>query len=299
MTRPIGSRGIAGSLWVFLFCFYGVTGTGHSSLSDGYLLFLTARNLLVEADPSIPPVFLGGEKLGRNGKYYCKYGPGLAIAHLPMLLAARALPVLEPRVDHGGVDPLERDEFFAVLSNAWLMATAVTLVFLCGVRLGFTVRQSAAVAGVTAFASPLWLYARIDSTEALQTTALIAAFHFLLAWRKNARSASLWLGGAALGVALLAKPANLLLAPWFAAYALAAEPARGRRAGAALAFFAPFALAVASVGLYNYLRFGDALDTGFDFQKETFSQPLLRGMAKMLLSPSYGMIVFWPASLLL
>jgi hypothetical protein len=175
----------------------------------------------------------------------------------------------------------------------------VTFVLLCGIRLGFTVLESLAVAGASALSSPLWLYARIDSTEALQATALIAAFYFLLAWRQGARLADLSLGGAALGALVLAKPANLLVAPWFAAYALPAEQARGRRGASTFAFFAPLAVAVSFLGLYNHLRFGNALDTGFDFQRETFSQPLGHGMAKMLASPSYGVIVFWPASLLL
>lgn len=64
------------------------------------------------------------------------------LAHLPMLIAGRNLPFLRPTVDGKPTSPRERDEFWAQLTNAWLMATTVTLILLAGVRLGFDWRDS-------------------------------------------------------------------------------------------------------------------------------------------------------------
>lgn len=294
---PMGRSALA--LWALLFSFYGVTGTGHSSFSDGWLLFLTARNLLDHGTFAVPPPdaerILSHRRQGVDGRYYVSFGPGLAIAHLPMLAVGRALSPLRPEVETRPADDLQRDEFFAQLTNAGVMATVIVFLFVSGTTLGFPAGASLLVAGLAAIASPLWPYARLDSTEALQAFGLIAAFHALARSDSSTRVAPPVLAGLCLGVAIVAKAANLVLVPAFAAYTLFSSRRPLLRTARLLV---GTGIVVALLAFHNYARFGSPFDAGYDLSEEGFTHPFVDGAAGLLTSLSYGMLVFWPAFLL-
>jgi hypothetical protein len=290
-------RRVAAAFGFALFCFYAITGTGHTSLSDGYVIFLTSRSLLDRGDFAIRPDFLGNARRGTDGEYYSKYGPALAFAHLPMIAAGRLLVPFHPEIGGAPVDAVRRDEFFAQLTNAWVMAAAMTLLLLIGIELGFSPLSATVVAVATAVASPSWLYARIDSTEALQAFSLIGALYFLGRPPQRLRWDSL--GGAMLGIAVLTKAANLLLVPWFALYVLAAPERSHDRSERLAALLAPILVASALYGWHDYARFGDILNTGYDLRRETFSQSVPIGATRLLFAPSFGLLFFWPAASLL
>lgn len=291
-----------GSFWVLLFSFYSLTGTGHSSFSDGLLLLQTARSFLdsgsFAVSPPPPRAVLTHRKAGVDGQYYISYGPGLVFAHLPMLVIGRRLSFAHPEVAGKPADFAQSDEFWGQLTNAWITATAVVFVLLCGRVLGFTVRASLLVAATAAVASPLWLYAHIDSTEALQALSLIGAFYFLFRGRTSETRGSHRIAGLLLGIAAATKIANLVLFPWYVLYCLRENRPRGERIRSMLFLLLPAFLMTALVGLYNYVRFGSFLDSGYDLTAEGFSHPLWDGVGQLLVSPSYGLILFWPAFLL-
>jgi hypothetical protein len=65
-----------------------------------------------------------------------------------------------------------------------------------------------------------------------------------------------------------------------------------------MAFLVPVAGAAVLTGLYNHARFGSPLDSGYDLGVERFDAPFVPGAVKLLFSPSYGLLLFWPASVL-
>src|ERR1051325_5068367 len=165
---------------LFCFAFYALTGTGHSSSGDGFLIFLTARNLLQRGHLAIADVPGTGQlrRPGTDGKLYAKFGPGLMIAHIPTLMGARLARHLHLLRDPlTGTEPksLREDEFWTQFTNAWIAAAVVALVFLLCEVFGAEPRSAATVALLVALASPLWLYARVDATEALQSLGLHGA----------------------------------------------------------------------------------------------------------------------------
>ncbi len=295
-------RLLVAAFWLSAVCFYAGTGTGHSSFSDGFLLFLTARNYLDTGSFAVPPpapgTVLTHHKVGVDGQSYVSFGPGLVFAHLPTILVGRSLPTtLQPRVNGQPANPLQRDEFWAQLTNAWIMATAVTFILLCGRALGFSIPVALSVAVAAAIASPLWLYARIDSTEALQALALIGAFYLLLRGRTTDTILPHMGAGLFLGIAVTAKVANLILVPWYIFYCLRRDREARRRMPTLLFFLSPALFMVGLVGLYNHVRFRNPLESGYDLTAEGFTHPMLDGIYHLLASPSYGLIVFWPAFL--
>jgi hypothetical protein len=287
-------------LFLLVAAFYALTGPGHSSSNDGLLIMLSARNLLSSGSTAVPPVPLteGMTRIrGVDGRGYPKFGPGLLLAHLPTLLAARHLEPFQPTVGSRAASSRERDEFYAPFTNAWLMAATVVGVAGCGSALGFPPSACALLAALLALGSPLWLYARSDSTEALQAAGLIGATYFLLRLRTTASFPAPVLAGALFAVAVAAKVISLVLLPWFSFLAFSASARERARTFAY--FLAPLVIVVALLGAFNYARFGSPFDTGYDLGSERFDHSLLDGAFVLLLSAGFGLLVFWPAFVLL
>ena len=291
---------LAVALWLFCFSFYALTGPGHSSSGDGFLIFLTARNLLNRGHLAIPHVH-GTDQLRRagvDGKLYAKFGPGLMVAHWPMLAVSRVakhFAILRDPLTGEQPPSLREDEFWVQLTNAWVMASVVTLVFLlCGV-FGADARSSLTVSLLVAVASPIWLYARVDATEGLQALGIVGATYVLALTRRAPNGASRDLaGGAFYALSLATKLFNATLLPAFLLfYALTWRKRRSWRALAA--FLLPAALSAVVLCGYNFVRFGSPFDTGYDLSDERFDHALLPGALSIVFSPCYGLVLFWPA----
>jgi len=291
--------GLLTALVVFCFAFYGLTGTGHSSSGDGFLIFLTARNLFNRADLAVQHVY-GTDQLRRegvDGRLYAKFGPGMVIAHMPMLAAAkiaRHFSLLRDPITGTQPKSLREDEFWVQLTNAWIVAVLVALVFvLCGV-FGADARSSLVIALLVALASPLWLYARVDATEGLQALGLTGATYCLARglYSHDGRPRDLS-AGAFFAIAIVTKIFNVVLIPAFLLFY--AITWRRRAARGLVVFLIPVAVAIALHAGYNFVRFGSPFDTGYDLSDERFNHALLPGVLGMLFSPCYGLLLFWPA----
>ena len=296
-TRVAGLLRRAATIWLGLFAFYAVTGTGHSSFSDGFLILLTSRSLVDHGTFAVaaPPEgsVLPHRKEGAEGRYFMSFGPGLALAHAPAILFGRAAAPFGPTVEGGPVDSLARDEFWAQMTNAWIGAAVVAILFLFGVRMGFSLVAAYGVAFSVALASPLWLYARIDASEALQSLGLLGGFYGL--WRSRTTESHVpgLIGGLLLGIAVAAKLANTIVLPWYAIYALSVAKA-GERIRRTAVTFAPVVGTFLLLGLFNFARFGNAFDSGYHLDQEGFTTNLSTGVATLLASPSHGLVTFWP-----
>jgi len=282
-----------------LFAFYALTAPGYSISGDGSFLLLSARNMLRSGSTSVPPI--PGTELSRrqglDGREYAKFAPGLALAHLPMLAVVRHFAPLQPTVGGRPVSSLERDAFFAPFTNAWLMAVAVCGIVLCATALGFSLRGSLLLAASVGLASPLWLYARIDSTEALQSAALIGATYFLLRGRSAISASDALAAGLLLGVAVTAKLLNVIVLPWFILFA---GWRAWRPAGLVLAcLLAPVLFVLGGLAFFNLSRFGSLSGTGYELIEGAFDHPLLDGAWVQLFSCGHGLLVFCPVLALL
>jgi hypothetical protein len=289
---------IAG-FFLILFAFYALTAPGYSISGDGSFLLLSARNLLRTGSTAVPAI--AGTELSRrrglDGREYPKFGPGLALVHLPMLLLVRHFEPLQPIANGRIVSSLERDAFFAPFTNAWLMAATACAMALCGVALGFPLRCSLVLSALLAVASPLWLYARIDSTEALQSTALMGATYFLVRRRSTIPTGDALAAGTFLAGAVVAKVLNVIVLPWFVLFA--AWKASRSAASVVGCLVAPAFTALVLLAVFNWSRFGSPFGTGYELIEGAFDHPLLDGAWVQLFSLGHGLLVFCPALVLL
>ncbi len=202
--------------------------------------------------------------------------------------------------------------FFTGLTNCWIAAGTVAMLFLLARRLGSTLRQAVAVALLAGFATPLWFYAKTFFAEPLGAFALSAALLCARIGFDERKAAAWWgLSGAALGLAVLAKPANLIFAlpggvlvSWYAwTWANRDEGVERKKEWAAagkgiLAWGTGLALCVALFGVYNLVRFGSPLETGYGSEAVRFTGSFRDGLLGLLVSPGRGLFVYCPLALL-
>jgi hypothetical protein len=101
--------------------------------------------------------------------------------------------------------------------------------------------------------------------------------------------------GAALALAVLARPQSAAFAPLLLAY-LALRPGGLRAVARALP---PLAVAAAVTVAYNVVRFADPLEFGYRPPVDPgFTTPLLKGTAGLLFSPEKSVLLFAPAIVL-
>jgi hypothetical protein len=236
-------------------------------------------NQLVWAQDSTPN-YLGS--YGADDNLYSKRGLGMTLAAVPFYCAGQWLP---------GVGAARA----ALLTNGLVTALTAVLLFLYIVELGYRLETGLLVALSYGLGSIAWVYARYLFTEPLAALGLTGTAYFLL--RRQSRLAP-WdaaLGGAALGLAVMARAEYLLALPFFLAYLGGVRRTSDVRR-TLVPFLLPLALAGFAILVYNWVRSGSFLETGYSAEL-IFSTPLLEGLGGFLFSPGRSIFLYCPVVL--
>jgi hypothetical protein len=169
----------------------------------------------------------------------------------------------------------------------------------------YRVRSAFAVAAVVSFATMIWPHSR-DLHDHLQEGALIigSLALILLANRRSSRWAAFG-AGASFGFAIVTRTSSVLAGPALLMVLFMPHLITGWNRDTTWTLIA-FACGVAAIAwiwpLYNAVRFGSPLDTGygqvFVRNQPTPVTPTLRDVAKWLISPWHGILIYVPAILL-
>jgi hypothetical protein len=256
--------------------------------------------------------------LGVGHKYVSIYDPGQIIAMIPGYEAGKLIAhrvtgdyVYTPRYTAFTID----DIFGALL---------VVLVFLIGVRLGYSRRTSALLGLLFAFATTAWPDAEsfLEHTQVsffLALSVLLSLTFVGGAMRKRVLLAG---AGLSIGCAFLTRYDTGVLLPLIPLYVAAARMGFGSRHDASnltddaqmptrklhgrtlpspallrdifadwTAYTVGLAPALACAAAWNYARFGSVTKTGIP---PTFGEPILQGIAGLVLSPGKGIIWYVP-----
>jgi len=277
---------------------------GVIDVADGQSMFGVTRAIVERGDVAIQvaPGYTNPGVPGLHGQVYSKYGPAQSLLAVPLYLLGRALEPLVPG--------FYRPELPNMAASALpVLATAATtvLLVLCAVELGAAVWGALGLGLIYALATPAPVYATQWFSEPLTALLALAVFYLLLRDRRDQRGPTVWrplLAGVALGLAVATRVETLLFVPPFLLYALL--PAR-RRAVRVAAFALPLAVTLAGLGLYDAVRFGSPLDSGYvnasawdqhDLHPEHSLPSLLDGLYGLLLSPGKGLLEYAPVTLL-
>ena len=254
--------------------FIALTPPGIYSV-DGNAMLAVAESLVTHRGFTVPPD-LGAPGVG--GRIYSHWYPLLSALAVPFVYAA----LLASRVTHLPFHYLAA--VFSLPLVGVLTAATSGIVALLTQRLGGD-RQGAWLAAVSYCSGTVALaYGRTFYAESLLAFLTISAIYFTFGLSRS----QVLMGAGFAGLALLAKPAGILVGPVLVVYLLMKRVPPFRSilpvAGTAIGF-----LLYAG---FNIIRFGHPLDFGI---KSTFDlSNMLPGAAGLLASPGYGLLWFCP-----
>ena len=266
---------------------YAFSGGGRITGSDE-LTQLDLARALRHGSLQVPE---GATITGPDGRTYSKNTWGQALLAFPLVtvgdLAAHAAGFREERAELAG-------RFVASFFNAIVTALLLAATWLGLRSLRVSARASLAAMLALGFTTPLWVSAKSFAAEPLE------ALGILLAVTGGARAGAApdprdqrlgeWWAGAGAFLAIFVK---LAVAP----VVFASLVAIGfRRLPAWRVPLAWIAAAFATHALYNWMRFGNVLSSGYGDQQslEAFRTPLLVGVYGLLLSSGKGVLWFAP-----
>jgi hypothetical protein len=245
---------------------YSVDGNGMLAVAES---LVTHRGFTVSPELGIP---------GVGGRIYSHWYPLLSVLAVPFVYVA----LLASRVT--GLPFHYLAAAFSVLLVGALTAATSGMVALLTQRLGGSAKGAWLAAVSYCIGTVALAYGRTFYAESLLAFLTVSALYFTFGLTRS----DVLLGAGFAGLALLAKPAGVVVGPVLVAYLLAkrvpvlrsALPLAGTAIG--FVFFAVF----------NVIRFGNPLDFGIrsPFQLSHF----FSGVAGLLASPGYGLVWYCP-----
>ena len=293
-------------LIALLVAIYTMSSAGKFHIVDEVSLFAVTESLATRGEVDTNTIAWTqwvnspGEVLGAfgpTGEVYSKKGPAPAFVAVPWYWTLRLFGLTDFTV--GMLQS-------TLLWNGIVTALTAALLWLTAARLGYGERTGMALGLLFGLATIAWPYANHFFGEPLSAFSLLLTFYGILAWRRTGGLGWMVLAGIGAGLAITTVTAHTLLVGVLGLYALAAwwfdDKAAGDDAGASrnvaalvralLAFAAPVLIAGVLLLLYNFVRFGNPLDTGYHFDSgEGFTTPIWQGFWGLVVSPYRG--VFW------
>lgn len=302
VARNHKDRITAAGIMLIIMGLCGLTSGSHVYVTDGAAMYFMTSSLVDRHwfDVDLHPNTMGGT-IGKDGRYYMPFGFLQPLLAIPFLLVGRWLKALY----HTGYLP-----FFAVTIFNWVISGTLGSTVYCAFRTFSVSRRISATMGLgILFSTPFWVYSQTFFTEPL--TALMG----LLAWmllRKGQTGDSLFhisCAGMCAGMTTWVRPLGGLIIPLLLLYFLLLEkqrPVQNYRPSSiikrGIAFLAPAFLGVMGYLYYNFVRFGNVFETGYDKLPSglprSFTLDFQTGLGILLLSPGKSIFVFAPVLLL-
>ena len=242
---------------------------------DGLSMLAVTESLVINHNSTVP-ADIG--MLSRDGHTYSKLYPLLSIVALPFVAVGVTLSRLLGLPSH------DMAAICALALPALLTAGTTSLVALLALRLGSTTR-GAWLAGLSfAMGTIALAYARTFFAEPLLAFLTIGSLYLVL----GGRGWEIIGAGLFVCLAMLAKPAGVIVGPILSAYLLA------KRRPLRIAAVPIFATGIGLIlfGVYNYVRFGNALSFGQPWSFRVGAIPA--GVLGLLISPGRGLLWYCP-----
>jgi hypothetical protein len=185
-------------------------------------------------------------------------------------------------------------------------ALTASYLYLSARRLGYSPAVGIATALLAGLTTTIWSQAGDLVAEPLMFFSFTATFYYGLAYRQDQRLSQAALMGLVLSLTVLHKAVNVMAVPLFFGYTFWPDLSRERLSfrrllraidwGAVAIAVALGASCLLVMGLYNAMRFGNPLDTGYPF---LFKTPFWVGFTGFLVSPYKSLFLYSPVFILI
>jgi 4-amino-4-deoxy-L-arabinose transferase-like glycosyltransferase len=260
------------SLFLFLFCLYALTTSGHFSTSMGVSVYQVSESLLREGDISLTEeeVKTNEFRIGKDGNYYCYESLGSIITPIPFIMVSHIFGVTSGQ----GVWRI------VLLTNSILTAFSALVLYALGRELKYSRKTSFLLSLIYGLGTMAWAHTRFLMPDPLASLVYLVTFLFLLRYKRTGRIRELLLTGLWAGLALHCRPDAFLfvLAICVGVVLLLRRQWREKEqslsvvARRAVIFVLPILVFVCLWGYYNYHRFGSVLETGYTVSVEEGSE---------------------------
>ena len=276
------------ALFLFFFSVYVLTGQGSIQSADGKIMFLLTQAMVENHSVSFSEIVSLSDT---PGPQYSKYGLGISVLSIPFYLFGKLLSFLL------GIEASLATQFTVSMINAMLTALSCLMVFrIATERFEFTLRIGLFLALGFGLSTIAWYYSEDFMSEPATTFFLLSAVYWVTGKDRATRDL-LW-AGTFLALAVSCRLAALVVIPGFIFYqwmvwAESAEKDIKQLVMDLLRPAIPVVAVLMLIMIYNYLRFGGPLETGY----EKISGRFLLGFFGILFSPGKSLFLFNPLTL--
>ena len=296
------------AVFALLFGIYLLTTGGHLYAIDEETMFAATESLSLHGT-----FVIGGSN---DAPAYSRYGPGQSIAAVPFYLVGRGLAAFWPADAYEWLTRVAVSWF-----NPMVTAGVAALLVQAVAQLGYSRRTAVATAMLYGLGTMAWPHSKTFFAEPLTTLVVFTSFVLILRATTiqmlpanacpiemtrtpptSRMLTGLFLAGVLAGTAPTVKIQAGIVLPILGLYLLA-RLAANRRAWhegiiAAAVWGAGAFVPLVLLGAYQYVLFGNALQTGYGAESGGFTTPFWEGFNGQLWSPGRGIIWYAPITLL-
>lgn len=284
-TAAIGRWLFAATLGLYVF-----TAGGSLTTSDAVGTFEVAASLVERHSVAMSGNVLGRDgQRGVDGRYYAPFGLAQSLYDVPFYLAGRTIPI------HVGKSTTMPKAAVA-MGQTVVAALLVWQVFSLAVFVTGDARASLGAAVTCAVGSLFWPYSGYGFNEPLAAATLLAAVTDAIVGVRTDNTRRLARAGIWLAVSLMTRHEMALgLVPIALWIAWAGDVATSTRRARLLALAPGVACGIGAWLVYNALRFGNPLESGYLHDPVPgFGGPMIRDLAGLIFSPSASLLLYSP-----
>jgi hypothetical protein len=299
------------SLFMFFTAFYYFTNAGWYEAGDGFFMTTVAKQIAENGQLGFEPRQLPDNieqykdvvSKGPNGLYYFKWGLGQSLVEVPFYFVHRLIwkPFSSGKTAMNFNDPSFFPELMIIfLCPSVISALGCMLIFLFGIRLGFSKQISLFLSLIYGVGTMVWPYSKSLMSEATLNVALLGGAYAVVSYVSTLRRRWLVVSGACLGFAIITKITSIVTISVFVVYVLLTIRSR-KTIYDFLIFFAPPVLVSAGILFwYNSIRYGNPWLFGYGQGLDSlgFSTPLYVGLWGLIASPGKSYFLYTPISVL-
>ena len=231
---------------------------------------------------------------GLGGKTYSKYGMGQSLLAMPLYFLGDWLETIGLGRNRMDIDGWSSRLWVSML-NPIALAGCGWLMFVMGGEFGYSKRTSLWVSVAALFSTMMWPYVKEFYPQPTVGFFLLLAVFAAYRWKISRNSVWCWVLSGSLGFMIMIRLSSAIVLVPFVVYLFSISPGskKWRWIGR---LFLGIGLGLFWTALYNQVRFGSFLETGY--HEAVWDNPFFLGMYGLLFSPGKGIFLYAPLTIL-